>query len=202
MKTRLSLITLVILLLVAAALPVAPVAGQDGDDTEVRCERLRVALACNCLAIVTPDTFVYIRPLTAEELDSYLALYDELGCAAFEPTKEPESEQEATPKSKRESVLRSEQSASVPPAPAAATPRDPACRVTIIPDDAVLVELVEDTRLLWAPDAAAQTEYTVPAGTTAWQIALDESGEYAALAWTCSVVIYVPVDHTAPARAD
>jgi len=202
MKTRLSLITLVILLLVAAALPVAPVAGQDGDDTEARCERLRVALACNCLAIVTPDTFVYIRPLTDEELDSYLALYDELGCAAFEPTQEPEPEpeQEATPKPKRTAVP--QVPSDDPPAPAAATPRDPACRVTVIPDDAVLVELVEDTRLLWAPDAAAQTEYTVPAGTTAWQIALDESGEYAALAWTCSVVIYVPVDHTAPARAD
>lgn len=199
MKTRLSLITLVILLLVAAALPVAPVAGQDGDDTEARCERLRVALACNCLAIVTPDTVIYIRPLTDEELDSYLALYDELGCAAFEPT-QTEPEQEATPKPKRTAVPQAP--SGDPPASAAATPRDPACRVTVIPDDAVLVELVEDTRLLWAPDAEAQTEYTVPAGTTAWQIALDESGEYAALAWTCSVVIYVPVDHTAPARAD
>jgi len=200
MKTRLSLITLVILLLVAAALPVAPVAGQDGDDTEARCERLRVALACNCLAIVTPDTFVYIRPLTDEERDAYLALYDELGCAAFEPTKEPEPEATPKPKAKRTAVP--QVPSDDPPAPAAATPRDPACRVTVIPDDAVLVELVEDTRLLWAPDAEAQTEYTVPAGTTAWQIALDESGAYAALAWTCSVVIYVPVDHTAPARAD
>jgi len=137
-----------------------------------------------------------IRPLTDEERASYLALYDELGCAAFEPT-QTEPEQEATPKPKRTAVPRQ-----APPALAAATPRDPACRVTVIPDDAVLVELVEDTRLLWAPDAAAQTEYTVPAGTTAWQIALDESGEYAALAWTCSVVIYVPVEHTTPARAD
>ncbi len=32
--------------------------------------------------------------------------------------------------------------------------------------------------------------------------AVVQHGEYAALAWTCSVVIYVPVDHTAPARAD
>jgi len=200
MKTRLSLITLVILLLVAAALPVAPVAGQDGDDTEVRCERLRVALSCNCLAIVTPDTVIYMRPLTGEERASYLALYAELGCAAFEPTKEPEPEKAATPKPKRTAVP--QVPSDDPPASAAATPRDPACRETAIPDDAVLVELVEDTRLLWAPDAAAQTEYTVPAGTTAWQIALDESGEYAALAWTCSVVIYVPVEYTAPARAD
>jgi len=199
MKTVFSIFTLFVLLFALLAAPVAPVAGQDGDDTEARCERLRVALACNCLAIVTPDTFVYIRPLTDEELDSYLALYDELGCAAFEPT-QTEPEPEATPKPKRTAVP--QVPSDDPPAPAAATPRDPACRVTVIPDDAVLVELVEDTRLLWAPDAAAQTEYTVPAGTTAWQIALDESGEYAALAWTCSVVIYVPVDHTAPARAD
>jgi len=199
MKTVFSIFTLFVLLFALLAAPVAPVAGQDGDDTEARCERLRVALACNCLAIVTPDTFVYIRPLTDEELDSYLALYDELGCAAFEPT-QTEPEQEATPKPKRTAVP--QVPSGDPPASAAATPRDPACRVTVIPDDAVLVELVEDTRLLWAPDAEAQTEYTVPAGTTAWQIALDESGEYAALAWTCSVVIYVPVDHTAPARAD
>ncbi len=200
MKTVFSIFTLFVLLFALLAAPVAPAAGQDGDDTEARCERLRVALACNCLAIVTPDTFVYIRPLTAEELDSYLALYDELGCAAFEPTEEPQPEQEATPKPKCTAVP--QVPSGDPPAPAAAaTPRDPACRVTVIPDDAVLIELVEDTRLLWAPDAAAQTEYAVPAGTTAWQIALDESGEYAALAWTCSVVIYVPVDHTAPARA-
>jgi len=196
MKTRLSLITLVILLLVAAALPVAPVAGQDGGDVEAQCERLRVALSCNCLAIVTPDTVIYMRPLTDEERASYLALYDELGCAAFEPTEE----QEATPKPK---AKRTAVPCQEPPAPAAtATPRDPACRETVIPDDAVHIELIEDTRLLWAPDAAAQTEYTVSAGTTAWQIGFDESGEYAVLAWTCSVVIYVPVDHTAPARAD
>jgi len=198
MKTRLSLITLVILLLVAAALPIAPVAGQDGGDVEAQCERLRVALSCNCLAIVTPDTVIYMRPLTGEERASYLALYDELGCAAFEPAREPEPTAAPKPKVKRATVMCQE-----PPAPTAtATPRDPTCRVTVIPDDAVLIELVEDTRLLWAPDATAQTEYTVPAGTTAWQIALDESGEYAALAWTCSVVIYVPVDHIAPARAD
>ena len=199
MKTRLSLITSVILLLVAVALPVAPVAGQDGEDTEARCERLRVALSCNCLAIVTPDTVIYMRPLTGEERASYLALYETLGCAAFEPTKEPEPEQAATPKPKRTAVP--QVPSDDPPAPAA-TPRDPACRETVIPDDAVLIELVEDTRLLWAPGAAAQTEYTVPAGTTAWQIAFDESGEYAALAWTCSVVIYVPVDHTAPVPVD
>lgn len=198
MKTRLSLIMLVILLLVAAALPVAPVAGQDGGDVEAQCERLRVALSCNCLAIVTPDTVIYMRPLTDEERASYLALYDELGCAAFEPV---ETEPEATPKPKAKRTAVPQVPSENPPA-AAATPRDPACRETVIPDDAVRIELVEDTRLLWAPDAAAQTEYTVPAGTTAWQIALDESGEYVALAWTCSVVIYVPVEHTAPVRAD
>jgi len=200
MKTAFSIFTLFVLLFALLAAPVAPVAGQDGDDTEARCERLRVALSCNCLAIVTPDTVIYMRPLTDEERASYLALYDELGCAAFEPTEEPEPEQEATPKPKRTAVP--QVPSGDPPAPAAATPRDPACRLTVIPDDAVLIELVEDTRLLWAPDAEAQTEYTVPAGTTAWQIALDESGEYATLAWTCSVVIYVPVDHTVPARAD
>ena len=52
----------------------------------------------------------------------------------------------------------------------------------------------------FTPIGQTRTQASVsrPAGTTAWPIALDESGKYAALAWTCSVVIYVPVDHTAP----
>lgn len=196
-KTLISLAMLALLLAVAAR-PAARVAGQDGGDVEAQCERLRIALSCNCLAIVTPDTVIYMRPLTDEERATYQALYDELGCAALavaEATAEPEPA--ATPKPKRAAAPRSEPDvAGVTP-----TPHDPACRVTVIPDDAVLIELVEDTRLLWAPDETAQTEYTVPAGTTAWQIALDESGEYAALAWTC-VVVYVPVEHTAPVRQD
>lgn len=195
-KRNMMLISVVVLvlLLAAAALPLRPAAGQDGEDgpDPVRCASLRRAISCGCMGIDTPTTFIYMRGLTPEELALYMAIYETLGCAALEATEEPEPT--ATPKPKRAAARRSEPGvAGVTP-----TPRDPACRQTVIPDDAVHIELVEDTRLLWAPDADAQTEYTVPAGTTAWQIALDESGKYAALAWTCSVVIYVPVDHTAP----
>jgi hypothetical protein len=156
-------------------LALRPAAGQDGEDgpDPVRCASLRRAISCGCLGIDTPTPFIYMRGLTPEVLALYMAIYKELGCAAFEAVKQ-----------------RAKVSAFT------------ACRQSVIPDDAVHIRLSDDTRLLWAPDAEAQTEYTVPAATTAWQTALDESGEYAALAWTCSVVIYVPVEHTAPVLED
>jgi len=192
-KTLISLVMLALLLAVAAQ-PVTPAGGQAASSEQ--CDLIRRMLDCRCLFNETPDTVIVLRPLTDEEVAEYAALYEALGCTAFETTEEPEPT--ATPKPKR--CKGAPETPGAGPAGATATPDGPQCAVIPIPEGAVHIQLVEDTRLLWAPDAAAQTEYTVPAGTTAWQIALDESGEYAALAWTC-VVIYVPVEHTAPVSA-
>jgi hypothetical protein len=74
----------------------------------------------------------------------------------------------------------------------------PGCDALIhIPNTAVVGAFLGDAPIYWAPGKLTNPLLTIPAGSTAWVLGVDESGQYYQIIWVCDLV-WVPVGTMGP----